>query len=121
MTDAAVDDRTRRMLGVLGMAHGAGATVCGHEKIRAGFRKQPPVLLIAASDASANEADRLLRRFPGVPVLRLFNAEQLSRAVGRDHAVFIGMKPHGLSEVLRRQTVESMPEAAQNTEPMPND
>ncbi len=102
-------DSLRRMLGVFGMAVGAGAVSFGHNNIIQRYAAPSPkisqlALIIVANDVSPREKERFLQRLkPQVPVLCQFNSEQLSQAAGRPSVVFAACKQHGLINVLRER------------------
>jgi predicted RNA-binding protein YlxR (DUF448 family) len=84
----------------LSLANKAGLVVLGFDKIEKALRRNGEMSLIHASDASADgcrKLDRYLKREqngPTVtdPILRDFNAEQLSLALGRPNVVHAALR-----------------------------
>lgn len=82
----------RKCLDLLGLARKAGTAVMGFEKVRALLEGKGPALLIQASDAAADGKRKLKQRIAAENVYELFPTEALSRAVGKENTVHIGVK-----------------------------
>ena len=90
-----VADRIREMaLGRLGLARKAGVVVAGFAKVEAAIATERLVALLAASDAAEDGLRKVRqaahRRFGderAVPVLSLFNSEELGLALGRSNVI----------------------------------
>jgi len=98
----------RQVVDLLGLARRSGSLVTGFEKVDVALRTGKAVLLIEAKDAGADGRAKLARHtLPGVEIWASLTAEQLGRAIGRDHAVHVAVAPGGLANrlkmVLRRQ------------------
>jgi predicted RNA-binding protein YlxR (DUF448 family)/ribosomal protein L30E len=98
----------RQIVDLLGLARRSGSLVTGFEKVDVALRTGKAVLLIEATDAGADGRAKLARHtLPEVEIWAPLTAEQLGRAIGRDHAVHVAVAPGGLANrlkaVLRRQ------------------
>jgi len=98
----------RQVIDLLGLARRSGGLVTGFEKVDVALRTGKAVLLIEAKDAGADGRAKLARHtLPEVEIWAPLTAEQLGRAIGRDHAVHVAVAPGGLATrlkaVLRRQ------------------
>ena len=98
----------RQVVDLLGLARRSGSLVTGFEKVDVALRTGKAVLLIEAKDAGADGRAKLARHtLPGLEIWAPLTAEQLGRAIGRDHAVHVAVGPGGLATrlkaVLRRQ------------------
>lgn len=98
----------RQVVDLLGLARRSGSLVTGFEKVDVALRTGKAVLLIEAKDAGADGRAKLARHtLPGVEIWAPLTAEELGRAIGRDHAVHVAVGPGGiatrLKAVLRRQ------------------
>jgi predicted RNA-binding protein YlxR (DUF448 family)/ribosomal protein L30E len=98
----------RQVVDLLGLARRSGSLVTGFEKVDVALRTGKAVLLIEAKDAGADGRAKLARHtLPEVEIWTPLTAEQLGRAIGRDHAVHVAVGPGGLATrlktVLRRQ------------------
>lgn len=94
----------RRLLELLGLARRAGLAVAGFDKVKAAIERDRVALLFEATDGAANGRERLTallaHRAAEVPVLAVFEATELGRALGRDHAVHVAIAPGGLADRL---------------------
>jgi hypothetical protein len=98
----------QQVLDLLGLARRSGLVVTGFEKADTALRTGRAVLLIEAKDAGKDGRSKLARHtLPGVEIWAPLTAEELGRAIGRDHAVHVAVGPGGLAErlkiALRRQ------------------
>jgi predicted RNA-binding protein YlxR (DUF448 family) len=91
----------RRCLDLIGLAKRAGEAVSGYEKVASLLASGRAAMLLAAVDAAA-EGRRKLRALaraesPGVPVVELFTAEELGRALGHDARVHVAVASDGFA------------------------
>ncbi len=97
----------RRFLELLGLANRAGRVVAGFQKVRDRLAAGEVALLVHAADAAAGgrrKIEALARaRHPKLPVVTLFEAAELGRAVGRESAVHLLVLPGGLAERLEAE------------------
>ncbi len=98
----------QQILDLLGLARRSGLVVTGFEKADTALRTGRAVLLIEAKDAGKDGRSKLARHtLPGVEIWAPLPAEQLGRAIGRDHAVHVAVGSGALAErlkiALRRQ------------------
>lgn len=96
---------TKRCLDRLGLEQRAGNLVTGFDKIRAAVAKlgnDSPAMVLAASDGAA-DGRRKIRSAVGmhVPVVDLFDREQLSAALGRENVVHVLLLESGGTEKLK--------------------
>lgn len=91
----------RRALEGLGLARRAGAVAVGLEAVRAMAAAGEIAFVLAATDGAAGGRAKLERMVGGAPIVTLFDAAALGRAVGRDHVVQIGVRAGGPAERLR--------------------
>ncbi|MDJ0949635.1 MAG: RNA-binding protein [Alphaproteobacteria bacterium] len=90
----------RRCLHCLGLARRTGAVVTGLEKVREQSRGGEVSVLLVASDGggSGRKLEEALSRRDGVSTVRLFDAEQLSQALGRPHVVHVAIARGPIAE-----------------------
>jgi predicted RNA-binding protein YlxR (DUF448 family)/ribosomal protein L30E len=97
----------RRFLELLGLANRAGQAVAGFQKVRDRLAAGKAALLVHAADAAEDgrrKVDGLARaRQPDLPIVTLFTAAELGRALGRDNAVHLLVLPGGLAERLEAE------------------
>lgn len=92
----------RRAIDMLGLAKRSGALILGFEQVREAVRLARPACLIAASDASEDQRDKVLALVRGLygpdparqgeshvlpPVVACFPADELGMALGRERVV----------------------------------
>lgn len=91
-----------RCLELISLAKRAGQLVAGHDKVKSWLTAGKVGLLIQAADAAEDGRSKLraLGRAvtPGLPVLELFDAEQLGRTLGRPASVHIAVAPGGFAD-----------------------
>ncbi len=97
-----------RCLDLLGLARRAGAAVAGYEKAASWLTAGKAGVLFQAVDAAEGGRRKLraLARAAGplVPVIELFTAQELGRALGRGAAVHVAVAPAGILARLTRET-----------------
>ncbi|MCP5366316.1 MAG: RNA-binding protein [Hyphomicrobiales bacterium] len=89
-----------RCLSLIGLARRAGGAVAGFEKVRLWLRDNRPAVLLAASDGAADGRAKIAALAPGAPVLDLFGADELGRALGRERVVHAALAPGRLADRL---------------------
>lgn len=98
----------RHCLELIGLARRAGAAVAGYEKASSWLAARRVGVLLQAVDA-AEGGRRKLRALsraagPHVPIIELFTAEELGRALGRGAAVHVAVAPAGIVARLTSET-----------------
>jgi len=94
----------KRFLSAFGLERRAGRVVLGHEKVRASALKGEIALLCVAQDAAADGLAKVrnLRLPDEVPVIRLFNRDELGLALGRENVVQAAIMGDGVPGGLAR-------------------
>lgn len=92
----------RRCLDRLGLARRAGLVAVGFEKVRAQMSAGLSALVLEAADGAADGRRKVTGLAPDVPVVDVFTGEELGQALGRDHAVHVGLTADPLTESLAR-------------------
>jgi hypothetical protein len=94
----------RRFLELLGLANRAGQAVAGFQKVRDRLAAGEAALLVHAVDAAEDGRRKIVglarARHPDLPIVTLFTAAELGRAVGRDNVVHLLVLSGGLAERL---------------------
>ncbi len=90
----------RRCLDRLGLARRAGLVAVGFEKVRAQARAGLTALRLEAADGAADGRRKVTGIAPNVPVIDAFTGAELGQALGRDHAVHVGLVADRLTEAL---------------------
>ena len=97
----------RRFLELLGLANRAGLAVAGFQKVRDRLVAGDVALLVHAADAAEDGRRKIEAlagaRHPMMPIIALFNAEELGRAVGRESVVHLLVRRGGLAERLETE------------------
>lgn len=95
----------KRCLDRLGLEQRAGNLVSGFDKIKAALAKKgtgKPALLIAASDGAADGRQKIKSAVGAdVPLVELFDRDQLSMALGRENVVHVLLMESGGAEKLK--------------------
>lgn len=86
----------RRCLDLLGLCKSAGQVVAGQAQVEPALKADTLAYVLIAADAGADGPKKLAR----AQQISGFDRETLGKAVGRDHIVYIGLKPHPLTEKL---------------------
>jgi len=95
----------RKGLEIIGLARRAGQLITGFEKVRSWLKSgNKPGLLLAARDGADDGRRKIRALAPGLPVIDLFDAEELGSALGRDQAVHGVIAEGGLAERLLAET-----------------
>ncbi|MFP6742865.1 MAG: RNA-binding protein [Alphaproteobacteria bacterium] len=100
--DADLADRVEalvaaRCLDLLGLARRASALAAGFEKVREMLSAGRAGVFVVASDAADDGRLKLERRHGEAPVVALFLAAELARALGREHVVYVAVAPGRLA------------------------
>jgi len=90
----------RRCLDRLGLARRAGLVAMGFEKVRAQMSAGLSALVLEAADGAPDGRRKVTGLAPDVPVVDVFTGEELGQALGRDHAVHVGLTADPLTESL---------------------
>jgi predicted RNA-binding protein YlxR (DUF448 family)/ribosomal protein L30E len=94
----------RRFLELLGLANRAGQVAAGFQKVKDRLAAGEAELLVHAVDGAEDGRRKIVglakARLSAVPVVCLFTAAELGRALGRDNAVHLVVLPGGLAERL---------------------
>jgi len=90
----------RRCLDRLGLARRAGLVAAGFEKVQSQARGGRTALILEAADGAADGRRKIEALAPGVPVVDLFSGDDLGQALGREHAVHVGLEAGGLTKAL---------------------
>lgn len=104
----------REVAELLGLARKSGHLVAGFEKVQAALDRDGVRVLIAASDGAEDGRRKLARRAgwdpravtpasglaagSGVEICAPLTADELARALGRDHAVHAAIRQSGIAE-----------------------
>lgn len=108
--DTDLDERieallVRKGLEIIGLARRAGQLITGFEKVRSWLKSgNKPGLLLAARDGAEDGRRKIRALAPDLPVVDLFDAEELGSALGRDQAVHGVIAEGGLAERLLAET-----------------
>jgi hypothetical protein len=92
-----------RALAALGLARRAGEVVAGFEKLRIALKAGRICVLVIASDAAADGADKLTRLAGSAPNVTAFASAELSRALGVDGVVYAGLSAGSCAERFLRE------------------
>ncbi|MEX2647766.1 MAG: DUF448 domain-containing protein [Alphaproteobacteria bacterium] len=87
----------RHALGLVGLARRAGALAVGLEAVRALLAKGEAGLVLFAADGAPASRARIEAMAGATPVVALFSALELGRAVGRESAVNIAVRRGGMA------------------------
>ena len=97
----------RRCLELIGLAKRSGEAVSGYEKVTSWLAAGRAAVLLAALDAAAENRRKLLAsaraQDPSVPVVELFTAKELGRALGHDARTQVAVAPGGFAARLTRE------------------
>jgi len=90
----------RQALSLLGLAHKAGAVAAGFAKAERLLDGARALALLEAADAGPHGAKKLRQRAraAGIPVLRLFRAEEIGLALGRENMVHAALGAERLAQ-----------------------
>ena len=91
-----------RCLQMIGLARRAGSVTLGHETVKKCLARGQAGVLIQALDAAIGGRHKLARlaeaAAPTVPVVEVFSAAELGRALGREEVVHVALAPGGMAD-----------------------
>lgn len=87
----------RRCLDILGLARGAGLVITGQPQVEQAQKARDLSFVLVAADAGSDGTKKLHH---STIINCALTRTQLGDALGRDQLVYIGLKPHSLSEKL---------------------
>ena len=90
----------KRCLELLGLARSAGLVVLGQPQVEQAVKAHALAFVLVAADAGKDGVKKLHH---ATLVPTPFTRDQLGAALGRDHLVSIGLKPHSLTEKLKTE------------------
>jgi len=95
----------RRCLNLLGLARRGGLAACGFDAAAAWLGDGAAALLLQAEDAAEGGRGKLraLARARGIPVVEIFRAEELGRALGREALVHVALAAGGITTRLNEE------------------
>jgi predicted RNA-binding protein YlxR (DUF448 family)/ribosomal protein L30E len=98
----------QRSLSLIGMMRRTSGVIFGFEKTRAWLKSGKCRVVLAARDGADDGRAKIKALAGDLPLIELFDAEELGRAAGRDHVVHMGLAPGKLAarfqvEALRLQ------------------
>ncbi len=93
------DDRTTRLLGLLGLGRRGGGVVLGVDATRALLQRGDCRVVVVAGDATPRATEKVVRlaRAAGVPVLTGPAAETLGERLGRPPMMAVGVQDRALA------------------------
>ena len=95
----------KNILGLIGLATRAGGIAFGADSVESEIKQKKVKLIILAEDASDRTKDKYkeLGEKYNIPVVVVFNIEELSKAIGKNNKAIIGIKNESLAnEILKR-------------------
>lgn len=103
LADIVEEGLAGRALAALGLARRAGEAVAGFEKLRIALKAGRIGVLVIASDAAADGADKLMRLAGSAPRVTAFASAALSHALGVDSVVYAGLATGPAAERFLRE------------------
>lgn len=91
----------QRCLSLIGMARRNGTVIYGFEKTRNWLKDGKCAVVLAARDGAEDGRSKIKALAQALPLIELFDAEELGHAVGRDHLVHMGLAPGPLAARLQ--------------------
>ena len=96
----------KSILGLIGLATKAGGIAFGAESVETEIKKQKKVKLIILAEDASNRTKEKFKELGlryNIPVVVIFNIEELSKAIGKNNKAIIGIKNESLAnEILKR-------------------
>ncbi|MDD5587116.1 MAG: DUF448 domain-containing protein [Alphaproteobacteria bacterium] len=107
----------RRCLELLGLARGAGLVVTGQPQVEEALKAGALAFVLVAADAGRDVLKKMGR---ATLVHSALTRDRLGEALGREHLVTLGLRPHILTEKLRTelarwQGVRAAPDSSPDT------
>lgn len=92
----------QKVLNSLGLALKAGKLVSGEDAVIHAMQTNQTKLIFLASDASIQAKDKFEKKafFYGVQIIELFNAEELSKSIGKLHRKAIAICDEGFTKLI---------------------
>ena len=87
-----------RCMNLLGLARKRGDAVSGFAKVEASLRKNKAGLLLAARDGAPDGRKKLKTLAGNLPVVELFNSQELSQALGLENVIHAALPKRGYIE-----------------------
>lgn len=93
-----------KVYGLLGLCARAGKVVSGMDAVCDDLKKNKIKLIIVAEDASQKTIDNIkfLADKKNVPIIRIGNIEDNSRAIGKENRAIIGIKDKNISNGIKK-------------------
>ena len=90
----------QKVLNLLGLATRAGKTISGEELVVKSLKSINVVFL--ASDAGPNTTKKVTTKCntQNIALIRLFDRNQISKAIGKDNRVVCGVKDQGFADAM---------------------
>ncbi len=88
----------KRCLDLLGLGRKGGLTITGFAKVEASLKKGKAAVLLAARDGSADGRQKLKRLSNSLPLVELFDSDELSKALGLENAIHVSLVRGGLTD-----------------------
>lgn len=88
----------RRALDWLGLARGGGQVRAGYEKVREKLEQGRVAVLVQARDGSPAQRQKVAGLARGLPIIELFDGEELSLALGRENVVHAALSAGPLAD-----------------------
>lgn len=92
----------QKILNLIGLATRARQVVAGEEMVVKSIKKMKLVFL--ASDAGPNTEKKVITKSNTneVEVVRMFNRDELSKAIGKNNRVVCGIKDQGFANAIKK-------------------
>lgn len=94
----------RRCLDLVGLARRAGELVAGFDQVSDWLRQGKAALVLQARDGAAEGRRKIAGQARGLPILELFDREELGHAIGRAEAVHLALAAGGVERRLRSES-----------------
>ncbi|WP_135080795.1 RNA-binding protein [Terasakiella sp. SH-1] len=95
----------QRCLSLIGMMKRSGGVIYGFEKTRGWLKDGKCIVVLAARDGADDGRAKIKALSGDLPLIELFDSEELGGAVGRDHLVHMGFAP---GQMAKRFQVEAL-------------
>lgn len=92
-----------KILNLLGLVTRAGKLITGEDLLLKAIKEKKVKLIIIATDCGKNTQKKLLdkSKYYGIEAIEIFTIEQISRAIGKENRVAIGIEDVGFSKKLK--------------------
>ena len=91
-------------LSLISLAKSAGQLVNGFEKVKILLKNKKADLYIIASDCAQDSRNKLINIDNTLPVIDLFDSNELAKTIGCEHVMHIALKKDGLSNQILVQS-----------------